>query len=179
MAFSHDVRTSRRMSGRFTDIFLSFVIVTIPMLLFAALLLGLVFHYRVTHNYPQYENLQLDGATDEPHVYYVNLSATFLVFIASWSSSLAPILVSFVLVLAAYPICRHYLNQARANSRRELLTPYQLALTLRFMNSGGFGAVWSWLKYYAGWKHVRQPQGSALSKTALVAILTSLLAYIS
>jgi hypothetical protein len=52
-------------------------------------------------------------------------------------------------------------------------------LTLRFMNGGGFGAVWSWLKYHAEWKNVRQPQGSALSETALVSIITSLLAYVS
>lgn len=179
MAYGDEVRTRKRMGGRFPDIAFSFIIITVPMLLFAALLLGLVFHFRVTHNGSLHKQLQLHGTTDEPRVYYVNLSATVLVFIASWSSSLAPMLVGFVLALAAYPICRQYLNQARASSRQELLTPYQLALTLRFMNGGGFGAIWSWLKYHARWKHVRQSQGSALSRTALITILTSLLAYVT
>jgi hypothetical protein len=172
MAFGDEVRVNKRMGGRFSDIALSFVIITLPMFLFAALLLGLVFHFRVTHNDPPYKHLQPQGTTDEPGIYYVNLNATFLVFLASWSSSVAPMLVSFALALAAYPICRQYLGQAQANIRRELLTPYQLALTLRFMNGGGFGALWSWLKYRASWK-MREPQGSALSKVAFVAIFAS------
>jgi len=173
MAFGDEIRVSKRMGGRFSDIILSLVIVAVPMLLFAGLILGLVFHYRVTHNNAPFENLQLEGTKDEPGIYYVNLNATFLVFIASWSSSVAPMLASFVLVLAAYPICREYLNQARANRSEELLTPYQLALTLRFMNGGGFGALWSWLKYNLGWKNERQAQGKVLSTTASVAILAS------
>jgi hypothetical protein len=158
------------MGGRFSDIFLNFAVVTIPLFLFVALLLGLVFHYRVSHNDPPFENLQIEGVKDEPGIYYVNLNATFLVFIA-------PMLASFVLALAAYPICRQYLAQARANKTQELLTPYQLALTLRFMNGGGFGALWSWLKYHVGWRSVRQPQGVVLSSTARVAILALSLAY--
>jgi hypothetical protein len=177
MAYGEEIRARKRIGGRFLDITLSFVIVTIPMFLFAGLLLGLVFRNRVTHNNPPYKHLQLEGTTDEPGIYYVNLNATFLVFIASWSSSVAPMLGSFILLLAAYPICRQYLRQAQANITRELLTPYQLTLTLRFMNGGGFGALWSWLKYHTGWKNVREPQGSVLSKTALVAILASSLGY--
>jgi hypothetical protein len=173
MAYGDEYRGTKRMGGRFSDIALSFVIVTVPMLTFAGLLLGLVFHYRVTHNDLLFENLKLDDAKDEPGIYYIDLNATFLVFIASWSSSAAPMLASFVLVLAAYPICKEYLAQARANRSRELLTPYQLFLTLRFMNGGGFGALWSWLKYHAGWKNVREPQGKVLSSTASVAILAS------
>jgi len=164
------------MGGRFSDITLSFAIITIPMAVFTALILGFVFGYRVTHNDPPHPNLQPEGTTDEPGIYYINLNATFLVFIASWSSSLAPMLGSFILALATYPICKQYLAQARRNLKRELLTPYQFALALRFMNGGGFGALWSWIKYHVGWKHVRQPQGSALSKTAFVAILGSTLA---
>lgn len=176
MAHNDQFRGRKQMGGRTSDIALGFFIVTIPMLLFAAVLLGLVFAYRVTHNHPQYKGLQSAATTDEPGIYYVNLNATFLVFIASWSSSLAPILVSFVLALAAYPICRQYLGQARSNLREGLLTPYQLALTLRFMNGGGFGAIWSWLTYHVGWRQERVSQGSALRKTALVSILATSLA---
>jgi len=177
MAYGDGNQIIKRMRGRFSDILLSFAIITIPMLAFAGVLLGLVFHYRVTHNSPPYEHLQLEGTRDEPGIYYVDLNATFIVFIASWSSSVAPMLASFILVLAAYPICRQYLGQARANLTRELLTPYQLALTLRFMNGGGFGALWSWLNYHVGWKSVRERQGSVLRKTALMAIISLSLGY--
>src|SRR5579859_4467672 len=129
MAYRDEARGTKRMGGRFSNISLSFVVVSVPMLLFGGLLLGLVFHYRVTHNELPFEHLQLNGVKDEAGIYYVNLNATFLVFIASWSSSVAPMLASFVLVLAAYPICKEYLAQARAKRSRELLTPYQLALT--------------------------------------------------
>ncbi|KAE9379858.1 hypothetical protein N431DRAFT_325025 [Stipitochalara longipes BDJ] len=161
------------MGGRTSDITLGFVIITFPMLIFAGVLLGLVFHYRVTHNDLSYANLQVPGATDEPGIYYVNLNVSTFTFIASWSSTLAPMLVGFVLALAAYPICRQYMGQARG----ELLTPYQLALTLRFMNGGGFGAMWSWFKYHFSWRKVRVSQSRTLGRTAVVAVLATGLAY--
>jgi hypothetical protein len=178
MADIEAVRHTLRMRGRLSDIAISFVVITIPMLLFAILLLGLVFFYRVTHNSPPYMQLQLQETTEEPGVYYVKLNSAFLVFIASWSSSLAPILTGFVLTLAAYPICKQYLGQARANLRHELLTPYQLALTLQFMNGGGFGAMWGWLKYHVKWKHVQYSRGSVLSRTVLVGVIASMLGYV-
>jgi hypothetical protein len=173
MAPDSEIPTRKRIGGRFSDIFLSLAIVTMPMLLLSGVILALVFHYRVAHNNAPFEDLHLPEAEDEPGIYYVDLNATFLVFIASWSSTVAPMLASFVLILAAYPICREYLNEARANRTEELLTPYQLALTLRFANGGGFGALWSWLKYLFQWKKERQPQGKVLSTIAALAIFAS------
>src|SRR2546423_4653272 len=77
------VRNGKRMSGRLQDIAFSFSIVTIPMFLFTGFLLGLVYHYRITHNDVSFETLQVAGTTDEAGIYYVNLSATILIFIAS------------------------------------------------------------------------------------------------
>jgi hypothetical protein len=100
------------------------------MLLFASLLLGLVFYYHVIHNEPPFEQFQLEGTRDESGVYYVNLNSTLLVFVSSWVSSVAPLLGSFILALTTYHICRNYLRQVRANRRQALLTPYQFSLTL-------------------------------------------------
>jgi predicted PurR-regulated permease PerM len=146
--------------------------------LLAGVLVGLVFQFRVKHNGAAFENLQLANTEDEPGIYYININATFLVFIASWSSSLAPLLAGFILALALYPISRKYLEEARAGRSQNLLTPYQLALTLRFLNGGGFGALWSWLEYLARWKDKRESQASPLTSTVSVTILAISLGYV-
>ena len=177
--YKMDPNKPKKMSGRTSDIIFRFSVITFPMLIFAGALLGLVFYYRVTHNDPPYPHLQVPGATDEPGIYYVNLSVTHFTFIASWSSTLAPMLVGFVLALASYPICRRYLAQVRSNPERELPTPYQLALTLMFMNGGGFGAMWSWFKYHWSWRKERVRQSSTLGRTAVVAVLATALASVT
>ena len=168
--------TGKRMAARYSNIATSFVVVTIPMLLFTAVLLGLIFYYRVSHNTPPFDNLLVAGAQDEASVYYVNIEATFLIFISSWSSSVAPILTASVVSLAAYPIARKFLQEARAHQPQLLPTPYQLALTIKFLDGGGAGALWNWLKYFVGWERKRQRQASPLTSTASVTILTTILA---
>lgn len=121
--------TGKKMSGRLSDIALSFSIITIPMLMFTGVLLGLVYFYRVTHGNDSIENLRFSGDADEPGVYYVNISATVLIFIASWSSSLATFLTSSIMALAAYPIAGQYLRDARSHNPQLLLTPFQFGLT--------------------------------------------------
>jgi hypothetical protein len=172
------VRDGKKMSGRLPDIALSFSVVTIPMLLFTGFLLGLVYHYRITHNDVPFETLRVAGTTDEAGIYYVNLSATILIFIASWSSSLATILAGFIMALASYPIARRHLQDARAYKPQQLLTPFQLALTLRFLDGGGWGALWSWIKYVAGWRKQRQLQARTLTTSASVMIVAIFLGYV-
>jgi len=161
----------RQLSGRLSQVALSFFVLTGPMLAFTAVLLGLVFHYRVKHADGPFPNLQTRDMRDEAGIYYVKLSATFLIFISSWSSSLGPLLAGFALALAAYPIARHSLRQVRVNNPRELLTPHQLALTLKFLEGGGFGALWAWVKYLANSRQKRQPQATTLVSVASVAVV--------
>jgi len=106
-------------------------------------------YYRVKHTDGPFPNLQTEKEYDEAGIYYVRLSATFLIFISSWPSSLGPLLVRFALALVAYPMARQSLRQARANNPQELPTPYQLALTLKFLEGAGFTALWAWVKYLA------------------------------
>jgi hypothetical protein len=155
------------MSGRLSDLSLSFVILTIPMLLFSACLLGLVFHNSVSPPSSAFEG------QDEAGIYYVNLSATSLIFIASWSSSLAPVLTGFALKLISYPLASDFLRSAKSSKAEQLPTPYQLALILRFLNGGGVGALWSWIKYLFTWRAKRQIQPPLLSMLASMALLGS------
>ena len=171
-------RSGKKMSGRLSDIALSFSVVTIPMLMFTGVLLGLVYHYRITHNEVSFETLRAPGSIDEAGIYYVNLSATVLIFISSWSSSLAAILAGLMMTLASYPIAWRHLRDVRAYRPQRLLTPFQLALTLKFLDGGGWGALWSWIKYVAGWRKQRQLQARTLTASASVMILAVFLGYV-
>ncbi|OAP61647.1 hypothetical protein AYL99_03850 [Fonsecaea erecta] len=167
----------KHMSGRYGDIWLSFSIVTLPMLAFSALLLGLVYHYRVTHSPAATSGLRTDDLTDEPGIYYVDLSATVLIFIASWSSTLGPLLAGFLMALASYPLSKKYWNDV-LHQHPDLPTPFQFALILKFLTSSGWGSLYSWVKYLAGWKKQRQWQSRLLTASASVTVLTTFLGFL-
>jgi hypothetical protein len=168
-----------RMGGRHLNILLSFFVMTVPMIAFSALILGLVYRYRVVHNDFIQENLRFDRGQDESDVIYVKLSATILTTIASWSSTVAPILVGFVVTLISYPVARTLVNAVEYNRSDQLLTPYQLALMLRMVASGGPASFWDWVKYAAGWKGRRQPQPRALKVMSSMLFLGITLRYVS
>jgi hypothetical protein len=163
------------MSGRITDILLHVVIFTIAMLALSAILLGLVYRYRVEHTPATTDRLQLPEERDEPGIVYVNFPSTRLIFVASWASSLAPLLVSSVVVLMSYPISQHILVATKPARRLDLPTPYQLVLALGMLAGGGFGALWNWLMYLVGWRKERQCQGQLLSTTGATLVCATFL----
>lgn len=165
------------MTGKFKDIGLAFFLVSIPLFVFSVVLLGLVSHFRVSHGHVPYSSLDFPGSQDEAGVYYVNLSATKLIFIASWSSSLAPALVGFALTMFSFPIAHNYLQHTREQRKIDLLTPYQLSIVLRLFTGGSLGALWTWVKYLHRWRSRRQSQAPALKGTAVLATLCTFLAY--
>ncbi|KAK5557546.1 hypothetical protein LTR46_004574 [Exophiala xenobiotica] len=172
-AKDHDAQ----MSGRLIDIWTASTIITIPMLAFSAALLGLVYRYRVTHSIPTDDRLRSSDTTDEPGVYYVNLSATVLIFISSWSSSLGPLLLSFLMTLASYPLARHFWQNIQ-QQKGPLPTPFQFALSLKFIGGGGWGALYSWTSYLVGWKKQRQFQSTLLTESAFVTVVATILGII-
>jgi hypothetical protein len=124
---------SVRMCGRSKDILFAFGVLTVPMLIFSALLLGLIYHFRIVHNSFVSSNLRLNTTHDESNVIYVRLSATTLTTIASWSSTVAPILVGCAVTLISYPVARGILLAGQDNKPKDLPTPYQLSLMLRML----------------------------------------------
>jgi hypothetical protein len=150
-------KVQKQMSGRYSDIWLSFSIVTLPMLTFSALLLGLVYCYRVTHGTAASINLQTPD-------------------IASWSSSLGPLLAGFVMSLASYPLSRQFWNDVQ-DQEPSLPTPFQFALILKFITSSGWGALYGWIRYLARWKEQRQLQSRLLTASASVTALATILGY--
>ncbi|KAJ5949991.1 hypothetical protein N7454_001575 [Penicillium verhagenii] len=87
-------REVKRMQGRIQEILIAFAVMTLPMLIFSGLLLGLVFHYRVTQNDFTSSDLTFDSDQNDSSVYFVRISATTLTTVASWSSTVAPILLN-------------------------------------------------------------------------------------
>jgi hypothetical protein len=159
------------MVGKFKDIGLAFFLVSIPMFVFSTVLLGLVSHFRVSHGHVPYSNLDFPGSQDEAGVYYMNFGATRLIFVASWSSSLAPALVGFALTMYSFPIAHNYLQHTREQRKTGLLTPYQLSIVLRLFTGGSLGALCAWVNYLYKWRSRRQSQAPALMGTAALATL--------
>lgn len=151
-----------RMGGRIKEILLAFAVMTIPMLAFSGILLGLVYSFRVTRNPFVSNNLAFDTEQDDSKAYFVEISATTLITVASWSSTIAPILVGFAITLISYPVARGILAASEAQNASQLPTPYQLSLLMRIFSSGSASGLWHWLKYTIGWNGKRESQGRSL-----------------
>jgi len=168
------VSSKRQSSGR-KDIALNAALLILPMLLFTTTILGLVYYYRVQRQPLDSTSLQYTDTNNEFGAIYVKLSATYLIFIASWSSSIAPVLTAAALSLASYPAARSCLKNARSQQPKNLYTPFQLTLALTMINGGRVSSLWHWLKYTIGWRHKRQSQATGLTGIAAVAICTTAL----
>ncbi|RPA87890.1 hypothetical protein BJ508DRAFT_409860 [Ascobolus immersus RN42] len=124
---------------------------TLPMVVFSGLLLGLIFYYRVVPNKSSSSTLALPTQQYDDFL-LVKISSTTLISVASWSSTVAPILVGFAVTLISYPVARSLMTAVMDNNPEGLPTPYQLGLMLRMLATSGFGTVWTWLVYSVGWK---------------------------
>ncbi|PMD35074.1 hypothetical protein L207DRAFT_588563 [Hyaloscypha variabilis F] len=127
------------------EILLSLAIIFVPNLIFTAILLGLVSHYQVPPTY-----FELPGVPEpvvrESSAYLINFSATKLLTVASWTSTLSSLLPSFVMVLVSYPVACTLLDASKDKKTDNLPTPYQLSMLLGTLN-GTFGSLWNWLMY--------------------------------
>jgi hypothetical protein len=113
------------------SIFLSLAIVSVPLALFSGVLLALVFRYRITQSTSPFSDLRLANGENDSLYYYVNFPAARLIFVASWSSSVAPTLVSFVMALSLFPTASKLFKNSKAqNGTRRLPTPYQVRCDL-------------------------------------------------
>lgn len=108
------------------------LVITVPIALLSAALLGLVFGYRVKTQ-PSLFAADTGGYEDlHRHNSYVlvNFPATRLVFAASFLSTLAPMLGSFIMMLWSLRIAQS-MRTASAELQHNLMpTPYQLSLII-------------------------------------------------
>lgn len=157
----------------------SWFFVTLPITALTIAFLVMVFRWRVTHDVYDgpYKNLELPSTEDDGHGIYVDLNASTILFVASWASSLAPMLTGFLMALASFPIARQLSSNIRKGEAysSNLPTPYQLALTLKFLDGSTLAAIWSWMMYLMTWGKSRQPQTPILVTTSWVAVLATVL----
>lgn len=157
----------RSSASRAQDIVWNAFLLTFPLLVLTCGLFALIFAYRVDLSFrsSSLANSATRNTTDLPDkgAYYVDLSSTTLIFVASWMSSLAPLLTGFAITLAAYPVAETLLEDSDKGARERLLTPFQLHLALRLLDGATWGSIWNLLLYRLGWgKHVKS-QGAALT----------------
>jgi hypothetical protein len=108
------------------------LVITVPMALLSAALLGLVFGYRVRSE-PNLFASTAGGYQDvHRHSSYVlvNYPATRLVFAASFLSTLAPMLDSFIMSLWSLRIAQDMRTASSQLQYTRLPTPYQLSLVI-------------------------------------------------
>ena len=137
--------------GAYAHIFVAMRVATLPLLILSATLLGLIFRYRANQAHDASSSFlpQLVTAVDES-AYFVDFSATRLLTLASWTSSVAPMLPMFAMNLISYPVAQRILRSSKPRQARDLPTRYQIHLYLELLE-GGVGSLWKWFKYRT-WK---------------------------
>lgn len=161
-----------QMNGRSSDIALACFYLTVPLLTLTIVLLGLIYKYQVVHQDGPFSDLPVANLNNDHHAFYVTLNSSFIVFIASWMSSLAPILAGFAVGLAAYSVGQKILHDTRHAKLENLPTPYQLSLTLRFINGSTWSGLWFWILYKLGWNQRNRTQAKSLTSVVTVVVVT-------
>jgi hypothetical protein len=162
------LRTPGNLEGGKKDILLSLAIIFVPNVILTAVLLGLVFHYQVPQTYSVLPGVP-NPLARESSAYLIDFSATKLLTVASWTSTLSSLLPSFAMVLVSFPVARSILNASKAKRTDDLPTPYQLSMLLGVL-SGSVGSLLAWFKYRS-WKKRELVNGTAkISITWLVFI---------
>ncbi|KAL9109056.1 MAG: hypothetical protein Q9227_006296 [Pyrenula ochraceoflavens] len=167
------IQNQREGKRKTLKVFWPTLAVVLPMTLFSAVTLGLVYGYRVN---PRDERndflLPTNKSLLDDHYIYVNFSATRLVFITSWSSSFAPVLIGFLMVLWQAPLALQILEASQRRELGALATPYQLSLIIN-MATGSLSQLFAYLQYFFSHRKVKIP--SVLTRTALVMSAAGLL----
>ena len=162
------------MAGWALEIGLASAILILPMLILTAVLLALVFGNQMpnlnsTYSYNNDTELSLGSA------FYVNYSTTTLVYIASLSSTLAPVLISAAMILFSYSLARNIAQQSDSENVSKLPSPFQLQLLIRIVD-GRLTALWSYLLYVFGRKQRKVAVVSVLWQAVLMMLASVLLA---
>ncbi|KAL9594914.1 MAG: hypothetical protein Q9219_006769 [cf. Caloplaca sp. 3 TL-2023] len=144
----HDVAPMGRkgiMGGAKTDIALASATILIPTLGLSAILLALVYSHQMPNNSSTYT---VGNETAKPlgSAYYVDYSATTLVYIASLSSTAATLLLSAVMLLSSYVFASSLSKRSDSGEDSLLPSPYQLELLIR-MVEGRLTVLWSYVLY--------------------------------
>jgi hypothetical protein len=163
-------KTQRRSLTK--SLFLPTLILTTPIALLAAALLVLVFAYKAQTDPDLFPTADKANQASTSYI-LVDFSATRLVFVASFLSSTAPLLTSFVMILWTLPVA-HSLRQASLEQNyAQLPTPYQLSLVIG-LTLASYERLWRYLAYLFSPSRAQIPR--VVHRAAGVLIVTTFLA---
>jgi hypothetical protein len=118
-------------------------ILVLPMVIFSAILLGLVICYQWHHRHAPVAGLEL-SAEFSSSVFFIDYSASRLILVASWSSSTAFTLIGSFMKLLSYPLAADMIRNSSGPYLDMLPTPDQLALLINLLD-GKTGSLWRWI----------------------------------
>ena len=127
--------------SRKRDLFLAFVIVSLPLLVIAIILLVFIFHstrerpatYVKSPTLPFLEHVPLDA-------FYTTRSTGSFLLIGSWASNIAEIVVAPFMVLFSYAVAREILHASSEREDADSRPPL-----LREIMRGAHVGVWHWV----------------------------------
>jgi hypothetical protein len=144
---SGSVATKKTIGSGTMVILGSLAVIVLPMLGLAALLLALVLANKLERQqtgttgpttlgpYPDFDD----------NAYYVDFNPTTLVTIASWSSTVAPLLAVCAMVLISFPLAHSFKLTSEGRSD-DLPTPFQFSLLLDCLGAG-ISPLWKAISY--------------------------------
>jgi hypothetical protein len=138
-----------RISAHTHDILVACSLIVVPMILFTSVSLALVFSNTSSNQGCSFDDLcptaGLINATSNNY-YYVDFSATSLVFISSWSSTISFALIGILINVYAYSVAAQILHHPDlAPQHGNSLRPFQLSLMLKVLNAEVL-SLWSLLQ---------------------------------
>jgi hypothetical protein len=138
--------TSLRGLSRLSALIWPAMIITFPIALLCGVLLGMIYGYRVRSEPSLFSTIN-DEQLNAPHGYLlINYSATRLVIIASFISTLAPILAGSIMLLWTFPIAQSMRIASSTSQYSQLPTPYQLSLVIG-ISLASHQRLWRYYEY--------------------------------
>lgn len=117
---------------------------TLPLIAFTAILLGLVYYYsKLFAQSGSVVDLSLDTSFTSNTI-YVHLSATRLILVASWSSSVALPIMGSLLTLTSYIVAADMIWSSQRGYHVLLPTPSQIAILTDLLDAKHM-AILTWL----------------------------------
>ena len=137
----HTRQASPPRLSRKRDVFLAFVVVSLPLLVIAILLLAFIFAsererpatYTQTRELPFFQNVSLDA-------FYTSVDPGSFLLVGSWASNIAEMVVAPFMLLFSYAVAREILHAATDHEDAQSRPPL-----LREIMRGAHVGVWHWL----------------------------------
>jgi hypothetical protein len=148
-------------------------LLVLPMVTFSAVLLGLVIYYQWHRHHGPISGLEI-SETFSTSVFYVDYSATRLILVASWSSSIVFTTIGSFMTLLSFSIAADMIRNSRLLHLDTLPTPDQLALLIDLLD-GKRSALWRWLTGVWRRKETKMNAVWALECSAILLIFTVIL----